>query len=87
MVPVPVVLLLVGLAATGWGGRLAFNVLGAADVWAERARINTELRAAATGDFSPLDTVWTARRFRIQGARIFAGGLVLLMAAFLKAWL
>ncbi|MFF4273017.1 hypothetical protein [Streptomyces sp. NPDC001536] len=87
MVPVPVVLLLVGLAATGWGGRLAFDVRGAADVWAERARINTELRAAATGDFRPLDTVWTARQFRIRGARIFAGGIVLLMAAFLKAWL
>lgn len=49
--------------------------------------MSTELKAAATGDFSPIDTVWTARRFRIQGVRIFAGGLVLLMAAFLKAWL
>ncbi|NNN35819.1 hypothetical protein HLK59_36755 [Streptomyces sp. S3(2020)] len=87
MVPVPVFLLLLGLAAVGLGGRWAFNVRGAADAWAERAKVNTELRAAAAGDLGPPRPVWTARRYRVQGARMFACGLVLLAAAFLELWL
>ncbi|WP_329335688.1 hypothetical protein OG866_17230 [Streptomyces sp. NBC_00663] len=87
MVPVSAVLLLLGLAGVVWGGCLALNVRGAADAWAERARINTELTAATTGDFGPLDTVWTARDYRTRGARILALSLVIVLIALLKTWL
>ncbi|KUN26363.1 hypothetical protein AQJ23_14415 [Streptomyces antibioticus] len=66
---------------------MAFNVRGAADAWAERARINTELNGAASGDFSRLDTVWTARDYRVRGARNLVGSLIILLIAFLEAWL
>ncbi|NUS80071.1 MAG: hypothetical protein HOV70_28225 [Streptomyces sp.] len=87
MVPVPLLLLLLGLAAVVWGGRFAFNVRGAAVAWAERARVNTELTAAAKNILDPPQTVWTVRRYRMQGARVFVCGLVLLVAAFLEVWL
>ena len=87
MVPVPLLLLLLGLGGVVWGGRFAFNVRGAADAWAERARVNTELMAAAKNILDPPRSMWTVRRYRIQGARVFLAGLVLLVGAFFEVWL
>lgn len=80
----PVVLLLLGLGGVLWGGRLAFDVRGAAHASAERARLATELNAAAAGNLDPPSNQWTVRRFRLAGARVFAAGLVLLLAGLLE---
>ncbi|MDT7846635.1 hypothetical protein [Streptomyces justiciae] len=83
----PLLLLLLGLGGVVWGGRLAFNVRGAAEASAERARVNTELMAAAKNILDPPRSMWTVRRFRVQGARVFLAGLALLVAAFFEVWL
>lgn len=81
----PVLLLLIGPVAAVWGGRLAFDVRGAATARAERAKLNRDLAAAAAGDLTAgWFEDWTARHYRRLGAVVCVSGLFLVAGGLLE---
>ncbi|MGW7609381.1 hypothetical protein ACWGKW_19320 [Streptomyces sp. NPDC054766] len=69
-------LMLFGLAAAVSGGRVAFNVRGAATAMEASQQRGHDLRAATTGDFAPPVKWITAFGFRAVGAVVGLCGIV-----------
>ncbi|MEU1091421.1 hypothetical protein ACFYPN_32030 [Streptomyces sp. NPDC005576] len=71
---------LIGVAGVVLGGRLAFDVRGAAGVALERRRVALQLKAQRSGNLGDIETESLGRwYFRVLGSVITAGGVILLL--------
>ncbi|MEV6191775.1 hypothetical protein AB0M19_05170 [Streptomyces sp. NPDC051920] len=82
--PVWLFLLALGLVSLTAGGWVALNIRGAATAMEASQQRGHDLRAAATGDFSPPVRWVTAAGFRAFGAAIGLAGLVLFLSGVLE---
>ncbi|WP_328553914.1 MULTISPECIES: hypothetical protein [unclassified Streptomyces] len=82
--PVWLFLMLFGLSGSVAGGWVALNIRGAADAMTASQQRGHDLRAAATGNFSPPVSWVTAFGFRAIGAAIGLAGLVLFLGGILE---
>ncbi|MFI0965290.1 hypothetical protein ACH4S8_28415 [Streptomyces sp. NPDC021080] len=82
--PVWLFLMVLGLAALVAGGWVALDIRGAAAAMVASQQRGHDLRAAATGDFSPPVRWVTAFGFRAFGAAIGLAGLVLFLGGVLE---